>query len=566
MGKPGIIGFLALASLILPGDLFGQSSGLMDRVIQIQAESAAPPSSTLESPPTTSVPSSTMPDQTSQQAMSQPASPFGSQTFSSGLTRPSARMYDAPNMFGDFFTSPGRLSFQSRQTLYFCDPTAPATLDPAQLALVQQQLSQSANQQALQQFSSVVSFDPAQIQSIETLLSSDATSQARQQIIDQQNNNEFVDPDLINISLTLPDLTSTVVPNPNGFNINVVLPDLSNAIVYPTPQETLVTLQGSVDLQLAGGTRRTKIIENNNTLPQDRVYLLYNHFHNALVTDEFLLPSRDANDCTSNLNVVAQRRVQSVNRYTLGFEKTFESGQSSVEFRLPLIGNLQGNPAFDVFSQGGNVGNFAAILKRLFYTSENFAVVAGFGLNLPTGSDANGAVVDVNWRVKNQAVHYLPFIGMAGTPTQELFYQAFAQLDFAGSGNPVDVSVFSDTQRAGRLNDQTLLFLDATGGAWLYTNPDSRIRGIASLLELHYTTSLKSSDSIGVLTVSDNNTSFLMFGNPYNQFDILNGTVALHTQLQSGTTIRVGGVFPLRQGNGNRLFDSEVQASVNIPF
>ncbi|MCA9072459.1 MAG: hypothetical protein KDA84_26225, partial [Planctomycetaceae bacterium] len=363
MIKQGIICFGLLASLICPGIVWGQSSGLADRVIQIQAESAAPPSSAFGSPSTTPDSSGATSGATSSSAMSQPASPFGSsgsQSFSSGLVRPSPQMYDAPNMFGDFFTSPGRLSFQSTQQLFLLDPAAQATLDPAQLALVQQQLSQSANQQALQQFSSVVTFDPAQLANIQDQLSSDATSQARLQITDQQaQGSGSVDANLVNITVTLPDLTNTVVPNANGFNINVVLPDLTNAIVNPTAQRALVSVQGSVDLQLAGGTRQTKIIENNHTLPQDRVYLLYNHFHNALITDEFLLPTRDANNITTNLGVIAQRRLQSVNRFTLGFEKTFESGQSSVEFRMPMIGTLQNNPAFDVFSQGGNVGNLS---------------------------------------------------------------------------------------------------------------------------------------------------------------------------------------------------------------
>jgi hypothetical protein len=51
-----------------------------------------------------------------------------------------------------------------------------------------------------------------------------------------------------------------------------------------------------------------------------------------------------------------------------------------------------------------------------------------------------------------------------------------------------------------------------------------------------------------------------------NRRDILNGTVGLHTVLQNGTSIRVGGVFPLRQSDDNRLFDAEVQAAVNVPF
>ena len=39
---------------------------------------------------------------------------------------------------------------------------------------------------------------------------------------------------------------------------------------------------GVLALPLAGGSPRLAIDENNGTLPQDRVYFLYNHFQNAL--------------------------------------------------------------------------------------------------------------------------------------------------------------------------------------------------------------------------------------------------------------------------------------------
>jgi hypothetical protein len=61
-----------------------------------------------------------------------------------------------------------------------------------------------------------------------------------------------------------------------------------------------------------------------------------------------------------------------------------------------LIGDLQNGAGLDVQSLGGNVGNFSVILKRLFFTSDNFAFGAGLGINLPTGSDARGSIGDVN--------------------------------------------------------------------------------------------------------------------------------------------------------------------------
>lgn len=479
--------------------------------LQVQAENQ------VQEPATEPMPETTPPDQTP--LMPEGASQFASsQTFSSGLRRPSSSMYDVPNMFGDLFSPGGTISYQTNAQILLIDPAAQATLDPTTLAAVEQQLSQQATQQAMQQ------------------------------IIDQQMDQEgFVDPSQI--------------------AIDVELPDLNDAIVPVSPEVVFVSLQGMVDLQLAGGTRRTKIMENNHTLPRDRVSFSYNHFHNAISTDEFRLPGRGASNVTTTPDVFTRRNLQSVNRYTLGFEKTFESGQSSVEFRLPLVGDLQNNPGMDVVSQNGNVGNFSVILKRLFFTAEDFALAAGLGINLPTGSDATGSIGNVGWEVSNEAVHYLPYVGVAGSPGDFWFYQAFAQLDVAGSGNPVDVTDSAGQERVGRLNDQTLLFLDATGGAWLYRNPASRLAGIASILELHYTTTLQDADAFGVVgRGSSFSESVLVFGNANNRLDILNGTVGLHTVLRNGTSFRVGGVFPLHQRDDKRLFDAEVQAAVNVPF
>ncbi len=446
----------------------------------------------------------------------------GSRSFSSGLRRPSSSLYDSPNMFGDLFSPGGTLSFQSNTTVLLADPFAQATLDPLQLNQIQQQLSQQA------------------------------TLDVQNQIIVLQQQ----DPSGLPI-------------NPTDVTVNIVLPDLSGAIIQPSPQFAVIQVEGMVDLQLGGGTRRTKIMENNHTLPQDRVAFAFNHFHNAIVTDEFVLPS-DVNGVTSSLDVVSRRRILSVNRYTLGFEKTFEDGQSSLEIRMPLIGDLPNSDGLSIGSQGGNLGNLSLILKRLFYTTDNFAVAAGVGFNVPTGSDATGFVGDLDWEVTNEAVHYLPYLGVAGSPSDNFFYQAFAQLDIPSIGNSVEINDGSGRNRVGRLNEQTLLYLDATGGAWLYRDPNSRLAGLASIFELHYTTTLQDADQFGVFAANPNSfpgsSNFLLFGNNDNRQDILNGSVGLHTVLQSGTSIRVGGVFPLSKQDDKRLFDAEVQASVNIPF
>lgn len=518
-----LVGIQCAAFLgVLVGWVLAADGQEFSDILQTQAETT--PQGAMQNQPTAQTP------QTPQNA------PFSqdttSRTFSSGLRRPSSRMYDAPNMFGDFFSPPGCTQFVSNTQLLFLNPQQTATLDPVALQMLQQQLSQDATNQAL----------------IQAQMEADRF----QQQLDDFFNSEGTTP--------LPDF----VIDPAAININVVLPDLNGAIQQPRLQPVFIQVSGMMNQQLAGGTNRTKIIENNHSLPQDRVYLLYNHFHNAITTDEFALPTADANGITTNLNVFARRRIQSLNRYTLGFEKTFEGGQSSAEFRLPLIGDLENPGGFDSQSQGGNVGNFSMILKRLFFTTDDFAVAMGLGINLPTGSDATGRVGDVGYEVNNEAVYFLPFVGVAGSPLDDAFYQAFAQLDIAGWGNPTQISDFRGSREIGTINDQTLLFLDATSGVWLYRNPNSRLAGLASILELHYTTTLQDADLVG--TVAGRYNSLLVFGNCLNQLDILNGTVGLHTVLQNGTTIRVGGVFPLQNGEDNRLFDAEVQAAVNVPF
>ena len=483
---------LAIWGLLLGGR--AQAEELAD-VLRLQAESPA-----AEMPP-------------APLATAQPMSPLTAEAFSTGWPRPSSRLYDAPNMFGDPFSPGGKITYEAHIPVLIDGPTILPIFDPVILRQIEQQLTQ------------------------------DATNQAQQQLIDQQNNPPV---------------------DPTAISVTVALPDLTGALVAPVREVAFISAQGMVDLQLAGGTRRTKIAENNHTLPQDRVFLFYNHFHNAIASDEFRLPTPGPTGTVPTTDILTRRNVQSLNRYTLGLEKTFEEGQSSVEFRLPLIGDVQRSEGFDVLSDGGNVGNFAIILKRLFFTAENFAAVAGLGINLPTGSDARGSIADVNYEVVNEAIYFLPYVGVAGAPADPFFYQAFAQMDIAGWGNPVDVRDRFGRARVGRLNDQTLLFLDASAGAWLYRNPASRLAGIASLLELHYTTTLQDADDFGVLASRGN--SLLFFGNPANRQDILNGTVGLHTILQNGTSLRIGGVFPLRQSDDNRLFDAEVQAAINVPF
>ncbi|MBN2296506.1 MAG: hypothetical protein JXM70_29025 [Pirellulales bacterium] len=289
-----------------------------------------------------------------------------------------------------------------------------------------------------------------------------------------------------------------------------------------------------------GGRGASKISENDKALPMDRVFFSYNHFHNAMETFVSNYP-------TGSLPI---------DQYTIGAEKTFHKGLSSVELRLPLLG-MPGYATPDFSADGGEVGNLAIILKRLLILTETTAVAAGLGIDTPTGSDITGQGIASSYRIHNNAVHLSPFVGGLTMPSNRCFFQGFLQVDVATNDNQV---VFGD-QDLGDLHEQTLLYADLSVGYWLYRNPCAcLITGIAPTLEYHYTSTLQDADSI---TGNDGN-QMISYGYMYNRMDISNVTVGLHTELGK-TTVRVGGVFPLGT-RAHRAFDAEVQLSINRQF
>src|SRR4029079_7105637 len=83
-------------------------------------------------------------------------------------------------------------------------------------------------------------------------------------------------------------------------------------------------------LPLAGASRIGKISENDSPIPRDRVFFSYNHFQNVFQISETPLTPPGP----------AMIRQEPIDRYTLGFEKTFFDGWTSVEVRMPFIGSI----------------------------------------------------------------------------------------------------------------------------------------------------------------------------------------------------------------------------------
>ena len=306
--------------------------------------------------------------------------------------------------------------------------------------------------------------------------------------------------------------------------------------------KTSGTFNNTSDIPLGGAARRAKVAENNKALPVDRMYFVYNHFHNALQADtDPFTPGFD--------------RINSLERYTLGLEKTFCCQNWSVELRMPFNDKyrFQDSSSFNV--EGGSVGNLAVILKRLVHLSADSATAIGVGLDLPTGSDVHGKGFS-KFTFQNEAVHFTPYIGTLWHPTDTFFMNAFAQFDFAANGNQIrteDARIF--------LNEQNLFQVDASVGRWFYRCPcSSSLSGIAGILELHYTTTIQDADNRGSFS-----SEFASIEHPGNRLDLLQLTTAIHVGLGRCTSLRVGGVFPLRD-NFDKLFDAELAVQLNRRF
>lgn len=288
------------------------------------------------------------------------------------------------------------------------------------------------------------------------------------------------------------------------------------------------------DIPIGGGMRRFKN-EHARALPTDRVFVLYNHFHNALEL-------RANNQSTTN----------SVDQFTFGFEKTSEDELWSFEVRMPFSGEADLS-AGGTNVQADGVGNLVATLKRLLYSDSTFAAALGLAVVAPTGSDASVTVDNSDVRIdfENKSTHLLPYLAVQITPDDNWFFHAFCQVDAAANRNDVTLTVGNITE-TDSLADQTLLYLDASAGYWWYrANDDEGLTGLASVVELHYTTALENADVAELSGVE--------IGNFENRFDVLNLTAGVHSEWNGNSALRVAIVVPLDRDE--RFFDSEVQVS-----
>ena len=313
-----------------------------------------------------------------------------------------------------------------------------------------------------------------------------------------------------------------------------------------------------------GSLRSGKISENDTPIPVDRVFFNYNHFHNLFaVNEQQLFPPGQP----------PIARQESLDRYTVGAEKTFLDGLFSIELRMPFFGAPDvEQQTFGI--QNGNYGNLTAVLKALLYSDDSLAVGAGVAVCTPTGSDTVARIGLASLRFENEAVHLLPYLGFIyspGDPTwgwgDGLFLTGYVQFDAAANSNPVEVRVLDGplVGTAGKFTEQNLLFFDIGVGYWLLRNPYApRVTGLAAVAEFHYTTAVQDADVLA--TSVGPGVGAVTLTNPFNRFDVVNFTAGVQALLFDASSLRVAFATPLGSGEDQRLFDAEVIVQYNLRF
>ncbi|MEO8495778.1 MAG: hypothetical protein ABI614_11950 [Planctomycetota bacterium] len=275
----------------------------------------------------------------------------------------------------------------------------------------------------------------------------------------------------------------------------------------------------SIVLVPSGGVavRRIKISENNSPIPRDRLIANYNYFSNVI------------------------GGIGNVNRGTLGFERTFLNGSSSVEVLFPFASTLAATQvANGTIAKNTQFGDIPIILKTILAENDGYVLAGGLGVTLPSGGDARAFNTNGNQviHINHGSVHLLPYLALLRGYDSGWYWQSFLQMDVDVNGNKVQADLTGANLRpVGVLQEQALMFADLGVGYQLTELGDDGSPAIAATAELHYATALQNTDSIqaGALDIR----------NLVNRFDVLNLTVGLNVLTRGGFSIRPAMVVPL---------------------
>lgn len=276
-----------------------------------------------------------------------------------------------------------------------------------------------------------------------------------------------------------------------------------------------------------------KLSEGTSPIPRDRFILNYSSFHNANLGDPV-----------------------DVNRGVIGFEKTFNCGQSSIELRLPFADTVSSNidAATPLGGQtNAELGDLTLYFKQVLSQSCTYTLAGGLGVSIPTSDDVfvyDGA----NFvQISSESVHLYPYIGSLWTPNDRLFVQNFLQFDIDANGNTV-----SNGTTAVSLKERDDLYISTSLGYWIYQDRSccstSLIQGIAPQVELHYNQSITNGDSF--------NNGDLVVGQG-DDISLLNATLGVTVAMRNHGFMTVGYSVPV---TGDEQFDGEFRLMFSKPL
>jgi hypothetical protein len=295
---------------------------------------------------------------------------------------------------------------------------------------------------------------------------------------------------------------------------------------------------GNQNILIAGpdvATRRTKLSENFSPEVRDRCFLSYSFF----------------NDAFGGLG--------DVSRYVLGFEKVLIDDLMSFEVRLPMAGTYSSRQRVEQPGERDfELGNATLVSKFVLLRSDKFTMTGGTGISVPFADDARLLRgTDELLRIENEAVHILPFTGILYRYDQLTTFQAYTQFDVDMQGNPVLANLDGGPLRGiGRFTDSTIGHADISAHRMVYDQrrTNSKLKGVIANAELHYTGTLRESDSVageGVVVT-----------NLKKNFNIVNGTVGAHLLVGNNVVITPAMSVPLRDGLDEQ-FDYEAILQLN---
>ena len=279
-------------------------------------------------------------------------------------------------------------------------------------------------------------------------------------------------------------------------------------------------------LPQSAGISGLKIADSNQAITSDRVWFSFNHMNNAI-------------DLQS-IGFGAPGPSNSLSRYLIGAERTFDDGRWSLEVRMPFAGRID-----NAIVESGAFGDLSFIVKRLLIATDSHAMSFGLGIETPTGSDGVLNSLGATLTQQSNSVHLVPFMAETLQINRRWFANLFSQLDLPVGQDELILQSGGVTTRS---QSRAAITSSTDFGIGYWINPPCSVygSGFAAILEGHYTARIGDADDtiVGPSSV--------------NQIDsidhVLNVTAGIHADLNGYWKLRVAQSVPILN---DELFDNE---------